>query len=36
LAIMKEFGLKIFQHPSGDDVLSLSKKNELVETHTNN
>jgi miniconductance mechanosensitive channel len=26
LAIMKEFGLKIFQHPTGDDLLSLSNK----------
>jgi miniconductance mechanosensitive channel len=26
LAIMNEFGLKIFQQPTGDDLLSLSKK----------
>jgi len=26
LAIMNEFGLRIFQHPTGDDVLSLSDK----------
>jgi miniconductance mechanosensitive channel len=25
LAIMNEFGLKVFQHPTGDDLLSLSK-----------
>ena len=35
LAIMKEFGLKVFQQPIGDDLLSLSK-NEIVETHINN
>ena len=26
MAIMHEFGLKVFQHPTGDDLLSLSKK----------
>jgi len=26
LAIMNEFGLKVFQHPTGDDLLSLSAK----------
>jgi miniconductance mechanosensitive channel len=25
IAIMNEFGLKVFQHPTGDDLLSLSK-----------
>jgi miniconductance mechanosensitive channel len=35
LAIMDEFGLKIFQQPTGNDLLSLSK-NELVEPFTNN
>jgi miniconductance mechanosensitive channel len=25
LAIMNEFGLKVFQQPTGDDLLSLSK-----------
>ena len=24
LAIMNEFGLKVFQHPTGDDLLALS------------
>jgi miniconductance mechanosensitive channel len=35
LSIMNEFGLKVFQQPTGYDLLSLSK-NELVETYTNN
>jgi miniconductance mechanosensitive channel len=35
LAIMNEFGLKVYQKPAGYDLLSLSK-NELVETYTNN
>jgi miniconductance mechanosensitive channel len=35
LAILNEFGLKVFQQPTGYDLLSLSK-NELVETYTNN
>jgi miniconductance mechanosensitive channel len=26
ISIMKEFGLKIFQQPTGDDIISLSKK----------
>jgi miniconductance mechanosensitive channel len=32
LAIIPQFGLKVFQRPTGDDLLSLSKKNELVKT----
>jgi miniconductance mechanosensitive channel len=35
LAIMDEFGLKIFQQPTGNDLLALSK-NEIVEPYTNN
>jgi miniconductance mechanosensitive channel len=34
LAIMNEFDLKIFQQPTGYDLLSFSK-NDLIETHTN-
>ena len=26
LAIMNEFGLKVFQQPTGEDILALSKK----------
>jgi miniconductance mechanosensitive channel len=34
LAIMHEFGLKVFQQPTGHDLLSFSK-NELVKSHIN-
>lgn len=30
IAIMDEFGLKVFQQPTGDDLLSLSKQNDLT------
>ena len=35
LAMMKEFELKVFQQPTGADLLSLSKNNGLVEPYTN-
>ena len=35
LAMLKEFGLNVFQQPTGDDLLSLSKNNGLVEPYTN-
>lgn len=31
IAIMVEFGLKVFQQPTGDDLLSLSKQNDLTD-----
>jgi miniconductance mechanosensitive channel len=30
IAILDEFGLKVFQQPTGDDLLSLSKQNDLT------
>jgi miniconductance mechanosensitive channel len=35
LAVMNEFGLKVFQQPTGDDLQALSKKNELIESEIN-
>jgi miniconductance mechanosensitive channel len=33
IAMLKEFGLNVFQQPTGDDLLSLSKNNGLVEPY---